>query len=56
VLTSLLNLLNWNGLGTVLLVVFVAAFVAIVIHTIRRPRHEVERTARLPLADDRERS
>lgn len=54
-LQDVLSRVNDYGIGEVLTVAFFLAFIAIVLHTLLRPRREVEHDARLPLNDDNKR-
>lgn len=51
-LHDVMSRVNDYGIGSILTVVFFIAFLAIVLHTLLRPRREVEHDARLPLNDD----
>lgn len=51
-LTDIMSSLKLVSFAQVALVIFVCAFVAIVVWVILRPKREIERAARLPLERD----
>ena len=52
-LKDVMNRVNDFGIGSIATIVFFIAFIAIVLHTLLRPRREVDHDARLPLDEDR---
>jgi cbb3-type cytochrome oxidase subunit 3 len=51
-LTDIMSSLDLDIFPQIGLLIFFGAFVAVVVHTLRRPRAEVRALAELPIADE----
>lgn len=51
-LQDVMSRVNDYGIGSILTIACFVVFIAIVLHTLLRPRRDVERAARLPLNDE----